>query len=83
MKKKKKLATQKKKLQALSAIRESTIGQESKYGEMNDNDFVDEDDDTDWIDEEEDNMTDAEEVMRRSWQWKILSVSERFENERE
>ena len=29
-------------------------------------------DESDWIDEAEDKMSDAEEVMRRRWQWKVL-----------
>lgn len=33
-----------------------------------------EQDDTDWIDEEEDEMEDEEEVMRRSWQYRLKSL---------
>jgi len=34
----------------------------------------DDDDDADWVDEEEENMSDRDEVIQRTWQWKTLEV---------
>jgi Ca2+-binding EF-hand superfamily protein len=69
LKKKKRLEKQRAKLRHMSEVRTSTV--DAEYGEMKD-DPDDDDDDTDWYDEDEENMTDAEEVMRRTWQWRWL-----------
>ncbi len=37
-----------------------------------------EDDTEDWIDETEENMTDKEEVIERTWQFKTLQVIDSF-----
>jgi hypothetical protein len=41
----------------------------------------DDDDEADWVDEEEENMSDRDEVIRRTWQWKTLEV--KFQDEHE